>query len=159
MAYFDAGDRRPARSCVMCERGGDRLVLLDLLLPDDARSVGMARRSLTSVLRLWGAQDEALERGELLTSEVFTNATKYGGGESIRLLAVRQGELARIEVHDLSPRLPEQRHADDYDESGRGCFLVEALAASTGAYATASGKAVWFELPAWPRDRPTSPDG
>jgi len=159
MTYFEGsfpGSGHPYSSCAgdgyqATSRQPEPCVLLDLLLPDDARSAGLARRTLTSVLRLWDAHDEATERGELLTSEVFTNATKYGGGESVRLVALRKGELARIEVHDLSHRLPEPRRAGDYDESGRGCFLVEALAASNGAYETPSGKAVWFELPVWPR--------
>ena len=52
-----------------------------------------------------------------------------------------------VVVADTSTARPVQREACDDDEGGRGLLLVDLLAAERGMRASASGKAVWAELP------------
>ncbi len=85
----------------------------------------------------------------LLTSEVVTNALRYGQGE-VRLAVGADHEMVRVEVGDDEPGRPTPRSADIYAESGRGLVIVGALASAWGVLEAARGKTVWFEVPAQP---------
>lgn len=136
------------------------MVLLDVLLPNRAESVGVARKAIRLAASTWSVRPDTADPVELLTSELFTNATKYGIAEGVdperdpaRLFAFRKGERLRVEVHDSTPDEPTLRETSADDESGRGCMLVATLSDDNGTYRTATGKAVWFEVVAWP-DQP-----
>ena len=82
----------------------------------------------------------------LLTSELVTNAILYAG-TSIDLVAVRRGQVFRVEVRDQDPRPPLRRITDADAASGRGLGLVENLASAWGVdHVPGDGKAVWFEV-------------
>ena len=53
----------------------------------------------------------------------------------------------RIEVGDLSDRVPCRREPGPEDEGGRGLALLDAMAAAWGVEPSRSGKTVWYELP------------
>jgi hypothetical protein len=84
------------------------------------------------------------ELGELLVSELTTNALRYGPGPfQVRVLT---GARARVEVFDGGTTLPSLRDSSAGDESGRGLQIVSQLAAAWGTEERPDGKVVWFEL-------------
>jgi anti-sigma regulatory factor (Ser/Thr protein kinase) len=121
-------------------------------LRNEPEAAKNARREVALTARAWAVSDEVVDRAELCTSEVVTNAIQHAPGSAIRLLLTRADERLRVEVHDSSDRLPLAYSADPYDESGRGLFLVAAYADDHGAYRTTVGKVVWFDVIAWPKD-------
>ncbi len=84
------------------------------------------------------------ETGELLVSELTTNALRHATGPfEVR---VRAKPRVRVEVRDGSTRLPTVKDIDTTEESGRGMQIVSQLARSWGIEQRADGKVVWFEL-------------
>ena len=59
---------------------------------------------------------------------------------------ISAGFRSNQSVSDRGRYQPQPRLALQTDESGRGLSLLEMLAASWGARATADGKDVWFTL-------------
>lgn len=138
------------------QQGKPAQVLLDVWLPSHPRSVAYTRECVGLVAEVWELGDDVGGQIELLTSELSTNAAKYGlppGGDPdeqlMRLTVLRYEECLRVEVHDHQPRLPLMREAGPEDESGRGVQLVQLLSDDHGVYPTQHGKAVWFELKAF----------
>lgn len=124
--------------------------VMQATLPPDPAAVRPARALFSSALERWGLSDEPVAAaGELLVSEVVTNAIRYARGQ-VGLLVRRAERSVHVEVHDGDTRLPRLRHADLDDEGGRGLALVQALARDWGARALPDGKVVWFTLDAPP---------
>ncbi|MGH3328702.1 MAG: ATP-binding protein [Streptomycetales bacterium] len=127
-------------------------------LPAVAAAVQQARHATSRALQAWGLSELA-ETVRLLTSELVTNAVTHGQhrGAAITLLVTWAAGTVRVEVHDADPRLPEQRHPDGLDESGRGLLLISTLAHRWGIRPLPTGgKAVWFEITR-PRRGPSAP--
>lgn len=82
---------------------------------------------------------------ELLTTELVTNAVRYGG-EPIELRLRRAVGSVRVSVSDGGPGTPEVRHVPPTATGGRGVALVDTLALRWGSDAAGAGKTVWFEL-------------
>ncbi|WP_128379095.1 ATP-binding protein [Streptomyces cavernae] len=117
-------------------------------LPRHPASVGVARRRVHEHLTAWGHNpDGSLAEVVLVVSELATNVVRHGP------LMEREFEVAVtvladgscfIEVSDESPETPRLRTAHCDEESGRGLYLVESLAAAWGVWNRgASGKTVW----------------
>jgi anti-sigma regulatory factor (Ser/Thr protein kinase) len=82
----------------------------------------------------------------LLTSELATNAVKYGGARFTLHVTPTDGAV-RVEVADPSDRTPIVRTPEPMDPSGRGLQIVADLADSWGVSRDGEdGKVVWFEL-------------
>jgi len=116
------------------------------VLPKEATSPTSARRYL--VASCAGLPRDMLQIVLLLTSELVTNAVKYGG-ERIVLTVRDDPDLFRVEVHDDGPRAPRVAAATSHAVGGRGLLLVESLAHEWGTAAAApgkTGKVVWFTL-------------
>ena len=104
------------------------------------RSVRDARRFVASLV----TQPEMRETGELLVSELTTNALRHAGGPfEVRVQATPR---LRVEVRDRSRRRPAVKDPDATDEGGRGLHIVGELARAWGTEDLADGKVVWFEL-------------
>jgi anti-sigma regulatory factor (Ser/Thr protein kinase) len=91
---------------------------------------------------------DVLEVAVLLTSELVTNAVRYGG-PSIVLTVRDDPDVLQIEVQDDGPWIPAAGAPDEGAIGGRGLFLVESLAHAWGTASRDSdggGKAVWFSL-------------
>ncbi|MBL1113577.1 ATP-binding protein [Streptomyces sp. 110] len=115
-------------------------------------SVPRARALLHAVLGSWGAGPDALQTGELVLSELVTNALRVRV-PSDRLVGVRIARLVdegllRLEVSDAGDGKPEVRQPGEDETGGRGLQLVEAMAHRWGyeARACGIGKIVWAEL-------------
>lgn len=113
----------------------------------DLRSARHARRAVHACLN-GETPTEIIHNAVLLTSELVTNAVTHtlSAGELVAHHD-RLRKRVRIEVRDNSPVLPHMQ--DGFTErrvGGFGLRLVDILASSWGATATATGKKVWFEL-------------
>ncbi|MEV5177324.1 ATP-binding protein, partial [Streptomyces flaveolus] len=112
-------------------------------LPADDRAPAEARRLVTGQLTAWDA-DELAFALETVTSELVTNAVRYGGGP-IGLRLIRNRVLV-CEVTDTSNTQPRMRRAHSMDEGGRGLFIVAQLVHRWGSRYGRSGKTIWAEL-------------
>ncbi|MFD3499527.1 ATP-binding protein [Streptomyces sp. NPDC058676] len=109
-------------------------------------AVREARAEVRRQLEGWGLADreEVLDAAELLVSELATNALLHSASRFRLTLTAAHGVL-RCEVADFGRRTP-QVLAAGASESGRGMFLVNALALRWGCHQDGPGKTVWFEL-------------
>jgi anti-sigma regulatory factor (Ser/Thr protein kinase) len=115
--------------------------------PRELQAPGEARKLVKRFEPLVGS--ERLADLVLLTSELVTNAVKYGAGGLTLHAAVRNGRL-RVEVVDGGTGFPAQETADARDPNdlelvgGWGLPIVKSLASDWGSH---EGFAhVWFEF-------------
>ena len=114
-------------------------------LPPAPTSPAQARGFICDSLERWGAHD-LTELARLLVSELVTNAV-FHAHSSVEVRARLERDRVRIEVRDDDPNPPAPRHAEPWEATGRGLFLVDELARRWGAHpAEPRGKVVWFEL-------------
>jgi anti-sigma regulatory factor (Ser/Thr protein kinase) len=114
--------------------------------PCEPASAEKARRLVSAALSLWGAGD-AVVLGELIASELATNAITHSGCRLFRIKVSRpQPTIIRILVSDTSRVEPVLRTATPESESGRGLRLVADLSAQWGCDRTNWGKRVWAEM-------------
>ncbi|UUU28195.1 ATP-binding protein [Streptomyces sp. DSM 40750] len=107
-------------------------------------AAAQARAQVRRQLEGWGLLDQT-ETTELLVSELVTNALVHAESRLKLTLSAAHGVL-RCEVSDSDGRRPQVRRVTEIAESGRGMFLVDALARRWGCHEDGSGKTVWFEL-------------
>ncbi|WP_307865236.1 ATP-binding protein [Streptomyces montanisoli] len=94
--------------------------------------VSRARRLTGAHLRQWHVSDQLAEDIVLAVSELVTNAVSYGCGQVSLKVWCTTDELI-VEVADGNPAmLAELRCPAEDDVSGRGLFLVAALATRWG---------------------------
>ncbi|GAA1230795.1 ATP-binding protein [Kitasatospora nipponensis] len=115
-------------------------------LPCSRRSPGLARRRLREFLARVEGGGRFAEVGELLVSELVTNAWRHGTrtGRLIRVGFGFDADRLVIEVDDAGGGKPELGEAAADQESGRGLRLVDGLALAWGCGARPGvGKRVW----------------
>jgi anti-sigma regulatory factor (Ser/Thr protein kinase) len=118
-----------------------------LTLPVIDGAASRARAFARAELAKWDLPD-CEESAVLVVSELVGNVVRHAevGGQCLEL-RLRAGDgFLRVEVTDPDPRLPVPRVPGEFDESGFGFVLIEALAAKWGVDQTPAGKAVWAEL-------------
>lgn len=118
----------------------------EVRLPTAPESAAKARRVAVSVLRLWGLAPQAEDVTELLVSELVGNVVRHTGVRTFGLNLDRRRGWVRVEVRDASRSLPCLINSGTEAESGRGLYLVDALADRWGVDLRPRGKSVWFEL-------------
>ncbi|MGI8757862.1 MAG: PAS domain S-box protein [Acidimicrobiales bacterium] len=118
---------------------------LSQVFPPEPSSAGRARRFLAATLEEWGLDAELVHTVTLLASEVVTNAILHAATD-FTVAVRRHGSGLRVEVSDLSRRLPARREYDLEAFTGRGLGIVEMVARDWGIEAQPDGKAVWFDL-------------
>lgn len=117
-------------------------------------SVPRARAILRAVVGDWGISQDAAENGELILSELVTNALRVRVPSDrqvgVRIARSAEDEVLRLEVSDAGAGRPGVRVPTEDETSGRGLLLVEALAQRWGVKGRAGGigKTVWAELKA-----------
>lgn len=115
-------------------------------LPPDPASAGQARKLLADLCAAAQLDEDRCAAAALLTSELVTNAIRYGGSR-FTLEATIPGPCLRVTVLDASSTLPTLESTPSVTaEGGRGLQLVEMLASRWGVETRDAGKAVWFEL-------------
>ncbi|MEU3661438.1 SpoIIE family protein phosphatase [Streptomyces sp. NPDC032940] len=120
-------------------------------VPSDFAAVGDVRARCMRQLESWGL-DETAFTTELVLSELITNAVRYGAPPvTVRLL---RHHVLICEVRDASSTAPRVVQAAEFDEGGRGLFLVAQLADRWGVRYTGHGKVIWTEQSL---DRPQGP--
>ncbi|MER7584371.1 ATP-binding protein [Kitasatospora sp. NPDC097691] len=118
-------------------------------LPRHHKSAGFARRLLRTFLATHPDGERFLDTGELVLGELVTNAVLHAKTPPGRLVFIRfelHADSLRIEVHDADATAPSVPHpAAEYDETGRGLWLVSQLAASWGCRPREGGigKVMW----------------
>ena len=120
-------------------------------------AVPCARLHTRQVLWEWGLS-EAADTGELIVSELVTNAVKASVAASgraaipvVRLALASDRREVLVEVWDGNPAPPAAADPGPDGESGRGLLLVDAVSSSWGYYYPAAapgphrpaGKVVW----------------
>ena len=126
-----------------CEPGEFRF---DLFLPAVPRSVPAVRHLLRDLLAALGLDHDT---ACLLLSELLANAIRHGGAPTVTLEL--RSDVVYIAVADHVPGAVAVQRPGSDSTSGRGLFLVEALAADWGVEDIGSyGKAVWATAPAVP---------
>ena len=113
-------------------------------LPVDVSAPRFARRFVAETMRSWGANG-LVDTGELLASELVTNALRYGGGSS-QIVVIYNGVCIRLEVTDRGPGGAERQSPRLEDVGGRGLLLVDAMASRGGAAPVDGAHVVWCEM-------------
>ena len=112
----------------------------------EPREVSRVRHALAAALAEWGVGDDDTDVAVLLTSEIVTNAIRYGE-PPMELHAELTGLELRVSVDDGGHEdVVPVEHVRWDDRGGRGLHLVEALSARWGVLDRRRGKQVWFEL-------------
>jgi PAS domain S-box-containing protein len=117
-----------------------------LTLPSLPASVGEARRFVATGLTDHKLDEQLVEVGVLLTSEIVTNAVVHCTSHVRLRLTVVDGEGALVEAYDACNLVPMQRQADEDSVTGRGLAMVELLASGYGTASADRGKVVWFTV-------------
>lgn len=119
---------------------------LSVEYPPRTSAVREARAEVRRQLEGWGLGEdgEVADVAELLVGELATNALVHAGS-GFRLTLFAAHGFLRCEVADAERRVPRVLDAGA-GESGRGMFLVDALAQRWGCHRDGPGKTVWFEL-------------
>jgi anti-sigma regulatory factor (Ser/Thr protein kinase) len=125
-------------------------------LPRTRESPARARHSARRLLLDAGVEQEAVDRVELVVSELVTNACKYGRGEIELRLALRR-DWVGVEVIDQGRGpIPEVCAAGSRSIGGWGLRVVAALSCCWGADVQVATD-LWAWLPAHPEGQ--SADG
>jgi anti-sigma regulatory factor (Ser/Thr protein kinase) len=112
----------------------------------DALAARHAREFVAGVIKACGLID-LVERGELLTSEVVTNAIVHADSP-VHVVVEAQASSVVVEVKVVSspPRVVVDREEVAEADRGPGMVLVDALSDRWGWWATDGGSVVWFAL-------------
>ena len=117
-------------------------------LPREVEAPGAARQAVTQFEEIVGPG--RINDLRLLTSELVTNAVKYGGEGDLSLRMSVTGRRLRVEVVDQgsgfeAQRTAHERDRDDLDQvGGWGLPIVEQLASDWGSFEGSTH--VWFEF-------------
>jgi anti-sigma regulatory factor (Ser/Thr protein kinase) len=89
---------------------------------------------------------DVLHDSQLCVSELAANAVRHAA-TPFRVEMDRDDRRVRVSVHDDHPGVPRPSGGDPTRPSGRGLFIVDAIAARWGWTSVPDGgKYVWFEL-------------
>jgi anti-sigma regulatory factor (Ser/Thr protein kinase) len=110
-------------------------------------SVRLSRQWSVGRARAFGASDATAHVVELLTSEVVTNAVKYGHvSDEIDVDLEHTEHTLTVSVSDDNPVPPEVLETAPTRVGGQGMHVVAQLAQSWGWCPRRGGKRVWFTV-------------
>ncbi|WP_371538343.1 ATP-binding protein [Streptomyces sp. NBC_00466] len=117
-------------------------------LPREPESAATARRLVRTAMAAWGLEQDMIEPGTLIISELVSNAVVHSRLASIRVMVSQPTpSLVRLGVVDRSKVLPMLRTDSDGDQiHGRGLVLVDGFSHRWGTDLYRWGKQVWAEL-------------
>jgi anti-sigma regulatory factor (Ser/Thr protein kinase) len=114
------------------------------LLEPSKSAPARARRFVSSTLATWGVAGDYADV-PLVTSELVTNAVRHAEGD-VGVSLDLNPDRVRLEVSDLSQRLPVMRARDSAHIGGWGMHIIDRLASRWGLEPRAGGKTVWCEV-------------
>ncbi|MFE5162645.1 ATP-binding protein [Streptomyces sp. NPDC056697] len=119
----------------------------DFLVPAGLEEVPKARRRVVELAKSLGLSldEAAMDDLALLAGEVIANAIVHTGA-SCTVCVAASGSRVQVEVTDVDRADLSPRRADLDDETGRGLFLINALASDWGTRLDGAGKVTWFTL-------------
>ncbi|MEX3100338.1 ATP-binding protein [Streptomyces sp. ST1015] len=122
-----------------------------LVLPGEPSSAGAARKFVREYVEYHvpGVPEDYVENIVLVTSEMVTNAIRYGTepGDSIRITLDVGEREARIEVQDPTRRSPRRRPESGERGRGRGLFILDGVCGDAwGCRPAPFGKVVWARV-------------
>lgn len=110
-------------------------------------SARLSRQWSVRLARSYGASDATARVVELLTSEVVTNAVKYGRvTDEIDVSMDRADGSLTVSVCDDNPTPPVLLDTATGRVGGKGLHVVDGLARSWGWLPRLGGKSVWFTV-------------
>jgi anti-sigma regulatory factor (Ser/Thr protein kinase) len=115
------------------------------LLRPSLAAPAVAREFVASKLHNWGI-NEAYPDVELLTSELVTNAIRHAEGDVEISIDHSNAACVRIEVRDLSERLPVLRPLETARSGGWGLHIVGRIATRWGLEQRTGEKTIWCEI-------------
>lgn len=121
-----------------------------LAVAHDPMSAAYVRRSIAADLETRGVGSDCVDDVVLVASELVANAvlhTATNDGSELDISWDVEPEAVVVRVLDESPTLPKRRNTSDGETSGRGLFIVAALAQDWGVRRTNNGKQVWARIP------------
>ncbi|MFG2333176.1 ATP-binding protein [Streptomyces sp. NPDC048604] len=120
------------------------------VLPHCPRSVRIARHTVRAALRRRGADDDTVDRAELVVSELVTNAVRHARPPLALRLHHLDDATLRIEVDDGGPTEREGARTvgSDPEEHGRGIAIIALIASAHGSHRRPAGTTYWAELSA-----------
>jgi sigma-B regulation protein RsbU (phosphoserine phosphatase) len=122
-----------------------RPMLTTVLLAGVDGSTRAARDHVSAMCAEWELPEAVREPARLVASELVANACVHVGG-TVELRLHRRLAGLRIEVKDTSARAAFAAHPGEEAESGRGLYVVQALATTWGTSVGGDGKRVWAEM-------------
>ncbi|MBF8191427.1 ATP-binding protein [Nonomuraea sp. K274] len=126
-------------------------ILGERWMPPDRECVSSVRRFVRDLTGDWKAGETVSETAELLVSELATNALVHSSAQApIHVAVIRDDHLLTVEVRDSCAGVPSAGPMVTTATKGRGLPIVQHLAHNWGWTLTPTGKAVWFQLVAWP---------
>lgn len=135
---------RLARACN--GRTGTARQDLQVTLPACGQPVRLARQVTREVLTAWRLA-HVEENAVQLISELVTNAVRHARSTDVITLELEVVRTSlRIEVYRYRPGLPLPRTPGEFDKTGLGFAIVDALAAKWGVRETVTGDTTWAEL-------------
>jgi anti-sigma regulatory factor (Ser/Thr protein kinase) len=121
----------------------DHVRVWDLIA--EATGIERWRNEAATAVRELGGDAAAVELVRLGVSELLSNVVKHAKADPrCQLVVERDGENVRVQVLDCSTDVPAITVPDWDAESGRGLWLLQAMAADWGYLCLAGGKSVWF---------------
>lgn len=118
--------------------------MLEIRLDPDLSAPEQARRSLEVIEA--ELPEDLFDDVRLLVNELVTNSVKFAGRGPIELKLVSSPDAVRVEVRDEGPGFaPDAVEPELTDTSGRGLFLVDAIADRWGVVREGA-ICVWFEI-------------
>ncbi|MET9669345.1 ATP-binding protein [Streptomyces sp. NPDC006475] len=108
------------------------------------------RHRVEAQLLTWKRPPETVDAAMLIVTELVTNAVEHTDAADIICTVSLRSDVVTVSVTDTDTDTGAFTHSapvpalpDDLEESGRGLFLVSALATDWGTRLTAGSREVW----------------
>lgn len=120
----------------------------ELAFAADLARLAHSRQWVAERARSAGAAPHTERVVVLLTSELVSNAVKYGPvGGHVAVRVTREDGALRVDVADQGRQSPVMRRPEPTAASGRGLMFVDVLASEWGVdHPAGGGKRVWFRV-------------
>lgn len=114
----------------------------------DAQHVPEARHHIYDLAaKEVGGYNDLAYNVALMATELLGNAVEHGEGDHIDIAVARTHAVLYVLVHDKGTTPPDiQPASDDFDERGRGLFIVHAYATKWGIRHDQAGTTAWFQV-------------